>query len=113
MLVPLAEAIVTAPRQPAAYVLLGSDGKYLYKGSCRNLQERLKDHQAGRASRTKHRRPLWLVHYECFDRYPLALRREKELKSGQGRRWLSDLLRQTGQTVQPKAGLPQAENLLA
>ena len=74
--------------RPAAYVLAGSDGKYLYKGSCRDLVERLKDHDAGRVSRTKNRRPLRLVHAECFASYSDALAREKFLKTGTGRDWL-------------------------
>ena len=89
---PLTEAIDAVNAIPAAYVLLGSDGKYLYKGSCRNLRERLKDHQAGRCSRTKNRRPLALVHYEYFDTYSEALAREKYLKTRFGRTWLKRML---------------------
>jgi len=51
MLEPLTEAIVAAEHRPAAYVLLGADDQYLYKGACRDLRERLQDHHAGRASR--------------------------------------------------------------
>ena len=46
-------AIQKASARPAAYVLRGSDNAYLYKGACRNFVERLKDHRAGRASRTE------------------------------------------------------------
>ena len=89
----LDEAIAHAKPRPAAYVLLGSDGRYLYKGSCRDLKERLKDHHAGRASRTKNRRPLTLVHYEHFAAYSEALAREKCLKTRYGRIWLKRLLK--------------------
>ena len=85
---PLEEAIRTARSSPAAYVLRGADGNYLYKGACRDLCERLKDHHAGRASRTKNRRPLRLVHYEYCESYSEALAREKYLKTGFGRTWL-------------------------
>jgi len=37
-------AIAALEHRPGAYVLLGSDGKYLYKGACRDLCERLKDY---------------------------------------------------------------------
>ena len=47
---PIDQAIQTVDESPAVYVLLGSDGNYLYKGACRNLKERLKDHRAGSVS---------------------------------------------------------------
>ena len=88
----LPEAIEIVEELPAGYVLLGSDGKYLYKGACRNLKERLRDHQAGRASRTKNRRPLDLFHFEYCDSYSDALKREKYFKSRFGRVFLKRLL---------------------
>ena len=90
-------AIQTVDPRPAAYVLLGSDGKYLYKGACRNLVERMKHHRAGLASRTKNRRPLTLVHFEYCATYSDALRKERYLKSGHGRAWLTRKLK-------PKSG---------
>ena len=48
----------------------------------------MKDHRAGRVSRTKNRLPLMLVYYEYCDSYNDALEREKYFKSGQGRAWL-------------------------
>ena len=80
--------IGTLEHRPAAYVLRGSDGDYLYKGACRDLVERMKHHRAGLASRTKNRRPLALVYHEYCDSYPDALRKERYLKSGHGRAWL-------------------------
>jgi putative endonuclease len=88
----LDEAIATVPPLPAAYVLLGADGKYLYKGSCRNLQERLKDHRAGRAARTKNRRPLLLVHFEHAATFSAAAAIEKFFKTGAGRDRLQALM---------------------
>ena len=73
---------------PAAYVLASRDGTYLYKGSARNLIERLKDHRAGRVSRTKNRRPLTLFYYEYFPDYSAARKQELFLKSGRGRSYL-------------------------
>ena len=91
-------AITTVDPHPAAYVLRGSDGKYLYKGACRNLVERLKDHRAGLATRTKNRRPLTLVHFEYCETYSDALRKERYLKSGHGRAWLARNLPQPSDT---------------
>ena len=84
-------AIQQVKPKPATYVLLCHNGKF-YTGSCRNLIERLKDHRAGRVSRTKNTRPLLLAHHEYFDHYPDALRRERFLKTGAGRRLLDELL---------------------
>jgi len=91
----LDEPIGALGNYPAAYVLRGSDGSYLYKGACRNLAKRLRDHRAGRVSCTKNRRPLTLVYREECSDYSAALKREKFLKSGQGRKWLNDYLKQS------------------
>ena len=74
--------------RPAAYVLLGCDGAYLYKGSSRDLVERMHDHVAGRSLRTRSRRPLRLVHFEYCDDVTSAQKKERYLKSGHGRAWL-------------------------
>ncbi|MDA0991470.1 MAG: GIY-YIG nuclease family protein [Verrucomicrobia bacterium] len=89
----LNEAVESALSGPAVYVLQSAAGDYLYKGSCRNLKARLKDHRAGRVSRTKNRRPLALVYKEACDSYPEALKREKWLKSGVGRDFLRATLK--------------------
>ena len=70
------------------YVLFGSNGAYMYKGSARNLRKRVTDHLEGRVARTRNRRPLKLVHIEYTSDYREAKQRENWLKSGQGRKWL-------------------------
>ena len=90
----LDEAIRSVRGCPATYVLEGSDGKYLYKGACRDLKARLIDHQEGRASRTKSRRPLTLVYVKYCDSYHDALKHERYLKSGHGRAWLKRRLQE-------------------
>ena len=82
------ELIQGLPSTPAAYVLLGKN-TLRYTGAARNLQERMRDHHAGRSTRTKNQRPLLLVFYETTESYSLALMRERFLKSGQGRAFLS------------------------
>jgi len=72
------------------YVLLGKDGRYLYKGSAHNIRKRVTDHMHGRAARTRNRRPLTLIHVEYLADYTEARRRENWLKSGQGRKWLKE-----------------------
>ena len=110
----LEAAISEALPRPAAYVVGPPDGAYLYKGSARDLKERLRDHQAGRVGRTKNKRPLELFYHEYCDDFTAAGQREGFLKSGQGRVWLRDQLRgRFGPTVPPKADPPRAGNLLA
>ena len=89
---PLEEAIRQAEPSPAAYVVSPPDFSYLYKGSARDLRERLKDHRAGRVARTRNRRPLLLVHADYCQDYTRAQRRERWLKTGSGREWLLSLL---------------------
>ena len=91
----LAIAIKCVPAVPGAYVLQGVKGLH-YTGAARNLRERLKDHLAGRARRTRNQRPLALIFWEPAADYTTALAREKFLKSGAGRLWLK-----TEQTVSP------------
>ena len=81
-----------AGAQPAPYVIGPADYSYLYKGSARNLQERLRDHLAGRVSRTKNRRPLHLLYHRYCETYPLARQHEMYLKTGHGRAWLKTQL---------------------
>ncbi len=81
----LAEAIEIVESKPVAYVLLSADGTYRYKGSTHNFAERMKQHNAGKVSRTKNRRPLSLLHFERFENYTDARKRELYFKSGAGR----------------------------
>jgi putative endonuclease len=73
-----------------AYVILGSENTYMYKGCARDLRKRVSDHVLGRVARTRNRRPLNVLHVEYTSNYTEARRRENWLKSGQGRKWLKD-----------------------
>src|ERR1051325_99069 len=84
----LSEVIINTSRRPATYVVGPANGSYLYKGSARDLQQRLKDHHAGRVSRTKNRKPLHLLFFRYFETYAEARAFENYLKSGLGREWL-------------------------
>jgi predicted GIY-YIG superfamily endonuclease len=75
------------------YVLICSDGKY-YVGSTRNLAERLLAHQRGAVKTTKSRRPVKLILSEQYISYQQARRRELYLKTGAGRDWLKNNLKQ-------------------
>ena len=62
------------------YILECADGSF-YVGSTKDLQVRLKQHEAGEGARhTKTRLPVKLVYYETFDRIDEAFAREKQLQ---------------------------------
>lgn len=53
----------------------------LYTGWTNHLEERIKTHNAGRGAKyTKSRRPVELVHTECFATKEEAMRREAAIK---------------------------------
>ena len=75
------------------YVLLSeSDGKF-YTGSTPELKRRFAAHCAGRVLSTKHRRPLKLIYYEASLSKDDAIRRERYLKTGMGKRYLRNRLK--------------------
>lgn len=63
-----------------AYLLRCSDGS-LYAGACRDIDERLALHNAGKASKyTRSRLPVRVAYVETCDTWSAALRREAALK---------------------------------
>jgi predicted GIY-YIG superfamily endonuclease len=78
-----------APRrgQFVVYVIRCRDGSF-YVGQTENLPKRYNQHLAGQVSWTASRRPLELIHWELFDSREAAVKREKVLKTGFGRKWL-------------------------
>jgi Type I restriction-modification system methyltransferase subunit len=81
------------------YILECADGS-LYKGSTNSLVRRITEHEQGKVSWTKTRLPVTLVYYENFDNETEARKREHDLKTGFGRKWLQDFLasRQAGES---------------
>jgi len=75
------------------YVLQSIKDKKLYVGSTNNLKKRFAEHNTGSVSATKKRRPLKLVYYEaCLSKID-AFKREKYLKTGWGKRYIKNRLR--------------------
>jgi len=70
------------------YILKSEEDNKTYVGYTNNLEQRLKQHNAGQVAATKHRRPLKLMLYEEFEIMTEAKKREKYWKSGAGRRKL-------------------------
>ena len=64
----------------------GSDGKH-YIGYTDNLKRRLKEHEQGTTFSTKFRLPFKLIYFEACLSNTDAKRREKYLKTTQGRRF--------------------------
>jgi putative endonuclease len=74
------------------YVLQSQKTGRRYVGSCENLTERIRRHNAGDSKATKHGVPWILIHSEGFDTRSSAGRRERYYKTGRGREELDKLL---------------------
>lgn len=75
------------------YVLKSVKDGIRYVGSGIDANERLRRHNKGDYRFTNGHRPWMLVYNEKFKTRSEAVRREKFLKSGQGRKLLDDLLK--------------------
>lgn len=74
------------------YVLLSEKDNQFYTGYTSNLRERLKLHEEGKVISTKNRLPIKLIYFEgCLNQQD-ATRREKYLKSGNGKIYLLNRL---------------------
>ena len=71
------------------YVLSSLQQKYLYVGLTDNLNRRLKEHQTGKSRSTRSRRPFKLILVEKYKYRWEARNREKYLKSGIGKEFLT------------------------
>ena len=75
------------------YVLVSVKDRKRYYGMTRDLNRRLVEHNGGKVSSTKNRRPLEIVYYENFENRDLAREREVYFKSRNGRRFLDKKLK--------------------
>jgi putative endonuclease len=74
------------------YVLLSEKDNQFYTGYTSDLNKRFTVHNEGRVESTKDRRPLKLIYWEgCLNQQD-ATRREKYLKSGNGKIYLRNRL---------------------
>ncbi len=67
------------------------DGK-IYAGHTNDLKERIKQHNNELVKSTRSRKPFKLIYYEASNILKDALKREKSLKTGFGRRYLKNRL---------------------
>jgi len=64
----------------SVYILQCNDGSY-YVGITTDIDDRLREHNAGQGSEfTKKRRPVYLVYTETHESYASARKREAQLK---------------------------------
>ncbi len=75
------------------YLIESINGNSLYTGHTRDLKKRLKEHNQGLNFSTKPYRPWNLVYYEACVEKTDAKRREKYLKTNQGRRLIKRRLK--------------------
>ena len=74
------------------YVLQSDVDNNLYTGSTPDLKKRFAKHCNGQVKSTKERRPLRLIYYEACLEKDDAIKREKYLKTGMGKRYLRNRL---------------------
>ncbi len=70
------------------YVLYSPNFDQIYIGHTDNLNQRQERHNAGLVKSTKRYIPWKLIYYETFETRSEAMKREKELKSHQGREFI-------------------------
>ncbi|PIP26773.1 MAG: excinuclease ABC subunit C [Candidatus Moranbacteria bacterium CG_4_9_14_3_um_filter_40_7] len=75
------------------YILLLSN-KQIYTGFTDNLKRRINEHKSGKVKFTSQRLPIKLIHYEVYLLKKDAMRREKYLKTTEGKRFLKQQLKE-------------------
>ena len=75
-----------------AYVLKSISHDFYYKGHCKDLQIRLKQHNSGMTKSIRPYIPFLLVYSEKLNTEKEAIEREKYFKSSAGRRFIKDKL---------------------
>jgi len=94
------------PGEFCIYVLQCSDGS-LYIGQSNDFRRRLDEHKQGQVSWTASRLPVKPIHWEIFDTREQAVKREQDLKTGFGRKWLKrELAKGTLAATARQAGSP-------
>ena len=74
------------------YILL-LNNKQLYTGLTSDLRRRISEHKKGKVKSTSKRLPVKLIHYEAYLIKGDAERREKYLKSSEGKYFLKQQLK--------------------
>ncbi len=72
------------------YVIKSEVKDFCYKGFCKNLSKRLKEHNSGMTKSNRAYIPFKLAYYEEYSTQEEAFKKEKYGKSAAGRRYLKD-----------------------
>ena len=75
-----------------AYVLKSMHHDYYYKGHCKDLEVRLKQHNSGTTESIRPYIPFILIYSESFETEAEAIEREKYFKTAAGRRFIKKKL---------------------
>lgn len=75
------------------YLLKSRVDNKFYTGFTSDLEERLKEHNSGKVTSTKWRKPLEIVYYEFSLNIEDAIHREKYLKTTYGKRYIKQRLK--------------------
>jgi putative endonuclease len=75
------------------YILLLKNNKR-YTGYTSDLKRRIKEHRSGKSKFTKQNLPVKLIHYEAYLLKKDAQRREKYLKTTEGKKFLKQQLKE-------------------
>ena len=73
------------------YILRSEKTNKIYIGHSQNVGKRLRQHNAGESDSTRFACDWAVVHTEAYSSRSLAMKREKFLKSGRGRKILKTL----------------------
>ena len=75
------------------YLLISEVDGNFYTGATADLKRRVAEHNSGRVNSTKNRKPLKLIYYEACLYETDARNRERYLKSGMGKKYLRNRLK--------------------
>ena len=75
-----------------AYVLKSISHNFYYKGHCKDLHQRILQHNAGMTISIRPYLPFELAFFETFETEREAIEREKYFKTAAGRRFLKTKL---------------------
>lgn len=76
------------------YVLLSLKDRKFYTGYTKDILNRVYEHKQGYCYSTKERLPIRLIYYEACLSQRDALAREKYLKSGMGKRYIRNRIKE-------------------
>ncbi len=87
------------------YILKLNNGQ-LYTGYTSDLKRRIAEHQSGQSEFTSKRLPVELIHYEAYKLESDARRREKFLKTSEGKALLRKQIRDLLDSLPDSASSP-------